>query len=122
MCILQAGAHVYFSNNPDRLNYGAFDCGANGKLSITRWEGNDCLNFSSLVYAYGQKYRSDRRRWMKYSRWSSGCRWNEEAECWWSWKGRQKPSSAGDIAPGTTGNWIPLKGRTEESVVNNQLR
>ena len=28
---LQAGAHVYFSNNPDDYaKYGAFDCGANG--------------------------------------------------------------------------------------------
>ncbi len=119
---LQAGAHVYFSNNPDDYaKYGAFDCGANGKLSITRWEGNDCLNFSSLVYAYGQKNIAlTGEDWTSILDGQAGVDWNEEAECWWSWKGRQKPSSAGDIAPGTTGNWIPhIKGRTEESVNPN---
>lgn len=53
---LAAGAHVYFSANPkDFARDGDYDCGANGKLVLSRWQGNDCLNFSPLVYARGQK-------------------------------------------------------------------
>ncbi|MGV7206336.1 glycoside hydrolase family 28 protein [Oxalobacteraceae bacterium A2-2] len=53
---LAAGARVYFSANPkDYARDGEYDCGANGKLSLSRWQGNDCLNFSPLVYARGQK-------------------------------------------------------------------
>jgi len=47
---LAAGAHVYFSNNPlDYAKYGEHDCGKNGKLTLTRWEGNDCLNYSRTI-------------------------------------------------------------------------
>eukprot|EP01032_Pedospumella_encystans_P025524 gene25524-28844_t len=43
------------SNQPsDYAKYGDFDCGKNGKLVISRWQSNDCLNFSSPIYAYGQ--------------------------------------------------------------------
>jgi polygalacturonase len=53
---LAAGAHVYFSANPkDFARDGDVDCGANGKLVHSRWQGNDCLNFSPMVYARGQK-------------------------------------------------------------------
>jgi hypothetical protein len=67
---LAAGAHVYFSNNPeDYAKYGDHDCGARGKLSITRWEGNDCLNYSSMIYAYRpEQYRPDRRRLEQHPR------------------------------------------------------
>ncbi len=116
---LQAGAHVYFSNNPnDYAKYGAYDCGANGKLSITRWEGNDCLNFSSLVYAYGQNNIAlTGEDWSSILDGQAGVDWNDQAECWWSWKGREKPNSAGDIAAGKSGAYIPhVVGRTEEAV------
>ncbi|MFZ6673153.1 glycoside hydrolase family 28 protein [Undibacterium sp. Xuan67W] len=119
---LQAGAHIYFSNNPDDYaKYGNFDCGANGKLSITRWEGNDCLNFSSLVYAHGQNNIAlTGEDWTSILDGQAGVDWNEQQECWWSWKGRQKPSSSGDIAAGDGAQYIPhLKGRTEESVNPN---
>ena len=53
---LAAGAQVLFSANPqDFARDGDFDCGPNGKLVLTRWQGNDCLNFSPMVYARGQK-------------------------------------------------------------------
>jgi polygalacturonase len=53
---LQAGAQLLFSANPaDYARDGAYDCGANGKLVLTRWQGNDCLNFSPMVYARGQR-------------------------------------------------------------------
>jgi polygalacturonase len=52
---LNAGAKLIFSNNPaDFAKYGDVDCGKAGKLVISRWQSNDCLNFSPLVYAYGQ--------------------------------------------------------------------
>jgi polygalacturonase len=53
---LEAGAQVYFSANAkDFARDGDYDCGANGKLVHSRWQGNDCLNFSPMVYARGQK-------------------------------------------------------------------
>ncbi|WP_426171192.1 glycoside hydrolase family 28 protein [Pseudoduganella sp. R-34] len=53
---LQAGAHILFSANPaDFARDGDYDCGGNGKLVLTRWQGNDCLNFSPMVYARGQQ-------------------------------------------------------------------
>ncbi|MEO7494360.1 MAG: glycoside hydrolase family 28 protein [Massilia sp.] len=52
---LNAGAQLYFSNEPtDFAKYGDIDCGKAGKLSISRWQSNDCLNFTPLVYAIGQ--------------------------------------------------------------------
>lgn len=52
---LNDGATILFSNDPaNYAKYGAYDCGTNGKLSLTRWQGNDCLNYTPLVYAYGQ--------------------------------------------------------------------
>src|SRR5437764_1522869 len=52
---LQAGAHVYFSNDPrDYAKYGDVDCGPNGKLVVSRWQSNDCLNFASMIYAHKQ--------------------------------------------------------------------
>ncbi|MBW8901410.1 MAG: endopolygalacturonase, partial [Massilia sp.] len=38
---LASGAHVYFSNDPaDYAKYGDVDCGANGKLVVSRWQSN----------------------------------------------------------------------------------
>jgi len=53
---LAKNARVWFSANPrDYARDGDYDCGANGRLVLTRWQGNDCLNFSPMVYARGQK-------------------------------------------------------------------
>ncbi|MBR7793461.1 glycoside hydrolase family 28 protein [Undibacterium sp. FT147W] len=115
---LNAGAHVYFSNNPaDYAKYGKYDCGKNGKLSMTRWEGNDCLNFSSMVYAYGQRNIAlTGDDWTAILDGQAGVNFADSPYCWWSWKGREKPSSVGDIAPGS-GDWIKhQKGETEVSL------
>jgi polygalacturonase len=122
---LSAGAHVYFSNNPaDFAKYGAFDCGKNGKLSITRWEGNDCLNFSSMVYAYGQNNIAlTGDDWSSILDGQAGVKFADSPDCWWSWKGREKPNWAGDIAAGTTGQYIThQEGQTEESINPNNPR
>ncbi|HEX8405451.1 MAG TPA: glycoside hydrolase family 28 protein [Duganella sp.] len=87
---LAKGAHVYFSANPaDYARHGEFDCGANGKLSLTRWEGNDCLNFSSLVYAHGQRNIAlTGEDWTSILDGQAGVPFPGDHDCWWSWKGR----------------------------------
>jgi polygalacturonase len=89
---LASGAHVYFSNNPlDYARHGEYDCGANGKLSLTRWEGNDCLNYSSMVYAKGQdNIALTGDDWSAILDGQAGVPFNVSGECWWSWKGRER--------------------------------
>ena len=51
-----AGCTIYFSPNPrDYAKDGPVDCGANGKLYFGRWQGNDCVNFGSPIYAHNAK-------------------------------------------------------------------
>jgi polygalacturonase len=90
---LAAGAHVYFSNNPlDYARYGDYDCGPNGKLSLTRWEGNDCLNYSSLVYAHGQRNIAlTGEDWTSILDGQAGVPFPGSPDSWWSWKGRVRP-------------------------------
>jgi polygalacturonase len=103
---LARGAHVYFSNDPrDYASHGEFDCGANGKLSLTRWEGNDCLNYSSMVYARGQKNIAlTGEDWTSVLDGQAGVPFGDAGECWWSWKGRERAGV--DHVP-------HLEGRTE---------
>jgi polygalacturonase len=50
---LAANCTIYFSPNPrDYAKDGPVDCGANGKLYYCRWQGNDCVNFGSPIYAH----------------------------------------------------------------------
>ncbi|TWI62633.1 polygalacturonase [Pseudoduganella lurida] len=52
---LAANAQVYFSADPaDYAKYGDIDCGEAGRLVLSRWQGNDLLNYSPLVYAFNQ--------------------------------------------------------------------
>jgi len=115
---LKAGARVYFSNNPlDYAKYGEHDCGRHGKLSLTRWEGNDVLNYSSLVYAYGQdNVALTGEDWTSILDGQAGLIPDGEADCWWSWKGREKPSHSGDIAAGDGGYVKHTPGKTEVDV------
>src|SRR6185312_10372089 len=49
---VSAGCTLYFSPDPhDYAKDGPVDCGANGRLYYGRWQGNDCLNFGSPIYA-----------------------------------------------------------------------
>lgn len=49
---LSADCTIYFSPDPrDYAKDGPVDCGANGHLYYCRWQGNDCLNFGSPIYA-----------------------------------------------------------------------
>jgi polygalacturonase len=54
---LAAGCTIYFSPNPhDYAKDGPVDCGANGKLYFGRWQGNDCINFGSPIYAHNARH------------------------------------------------------------------
>ena len=53
---LAANCTIYFSPNPrDYAKDGPVNCGANGRLYFGRWQGNDCVNFGSPIYAHNAK-------------------------------------------------------------------
>ena len=92
---LAAGAHVFFSANPaDYAKYGDYDCGANGKLVLSRWQGNDCLNFSPMVYAYGQDHIAlTGADWTSILDGQGGVPFEGGTDCWWDWKGRHRANN-----------------------------
>jgi polygalacturonase len=100
---LKAGAHVYFSNDPDDFaKYGDVDCGANGKLVLSRWQSNDCLNYSPLVYAYGQdNIALTGEDWTSILDGQGGVPLARTEECWWDWKGKRKPGPRQQMAQNT---------------------
>lgn len=89
---LAKGARVYFSNNPDDFaKYGDHDCGANGKLVISRWQANDCLNYSPMVYAYNQtNIALTGEDWTSILDGQGGVP-QANGDTWWDWKGKRKP-------------------------------
>ena len=105
---LKAGAHVYFSPDPaDYAKHGDIPCGANGRLVRTRWQGNDCLNYGSMVYAYGQdNIALTGEDWTSILDGQGGVPFKGE-ECWWSWKGRDRT-----ITPGASAPRAPLGGNS----------
>ncbi|MEW6022132.1 MAG: glycoside hydrolase family 28 protein [Pseudomonadota bacterium] len=88
---LARNAHVYFSNDPDDFaRYGEYDCGANGKLVISRWQSNDCLNYSPMVYAYGQtNIALTGEDWTSIIDGQGGVP-QANGDAWWDWKGKRK--------------------------------
>jgi polygalacturonase len=93
---LAAGARILFSANPgDYAKYGDYPCGASGKLVLSRWQGNDCLNYSPMVYAYGQhNIALTGEDWTSILDGQGGVPFEQGGGCWWDWKGR-KPTSSG---------------------------
>ncbi|WP_432380985.1 glycoside hydrolase family 28 protein [Duganella sp. P38] len=96
---LAAGAHLYFNNNPlDYARDGDIDCGPNGKLVISRWQSNDCLNYSPLVYAYGQENIALTGDEGSVIDGMGGVPFKDSKDCWWGWAGRKLPGApAGDV-------------------------
>ncbi|QOY94119.1 glycoside hydrolase family 28 protein [Massilia sp. UMI-21] len=88
---LAKGAHVYFSNDPDDFaKYGDYDCGPNGKLVISRWQSNDVLNYSPLVYAFGQtNIALTGEDWTSILDGQGGVP-QANGDTWWDWKGKRK--------------------------------
>ncbi|MES2074763.1 MAG: glycoside hydrolase family 28 protein [Pseudomonadota bacterium] len=113
---LSAGAQIYFSNNPaDYAKYGAIDCGRNGKLSISRWQSNDCLNFSSMIYAHGEdNIALTGDDWTSILNGQGGVPFAANGDCWWTWKGKLRTLNA--VAQGSTPNYV--KGAPSENTEN----
>ncbi|MTW09140.1 endopolygalacturonase [Pseudoduganella eburnea] len=101
---LQAGAHILFSQYPEHYaQHGEFDCAANGKLTLSRWQSNDCLNYSPMVYARdASNFALTGEDWSSTLDGQGGVAFNEAGECWWSWKGRNRTKNAvsQNTAPG----------------------
>lgn len=96
---LQAGAEVWFSNNPaDYAKYGDYPCGKNGNLVRARWQGNDCLNFCSMVYAHSQENIAlTGEDWTSILNGQGGTPFSDASdECWWTWKGKLGGAARGE--------------------------
>jgi len=100
---LAAGARVHFSANPEHYaRDGAHDCGPNGRLVLSRWQGNDCLNYSPMVYAHGQRNIAlTGEDWTSILNGQGGVPFEGKPdECWWDWKGRGSPArTRTEVAP-----------------------
>jgi polygalacturonase len=111
---LAAGAQLYFSANPaDYAKYGDVDCGRNGKLVLSRWQGNDVLNYSPLVYAFNQSNIAlTGADWTSILYGQGGVPFETGGGCWWDWVGKNpavstnqrlpnplNPGSLADVAP-----------------------
>ncbi len=103
---LSANCTIYFSPNPaDYAKDGPFACGANGHLYYSRWQGNDCINFGSPIYAYKAKKIAitgegptsilNGQAMTPFA--GSGA----TSTCWWTWKGSTAVASSS--TPGTYG-------------------
>jgi polygalacturonase len=84
---LEANAQIYFSANPlDYARYGDVDCGPNGKLVLSRWQGNDLLNYSPLVYAYKQtNIALTGEDWTSVLNGQGGVPFESGDSSWWGW-------------------------------------
>lgn len=117
---LQAGARVYFSNDPrDYAKYGDHDCGANGKLVLSRWQSNDSLNFSPMIYAYrAENIALTGEDWSAILDGQGGVPFGgadaDAADCWWTWKG--KNATIGSVAQDKSPNYVP--GKLAQNQVN----
>lgn len=94
---LSRGARIWFSPNPaDYAKYGLHDFGANGKLVRSRWQGNDCYNYSPMVYAIGQQNIAvTGEDWTSVLDGQAGTPY-DGTHCWWSWRGHR--GFAGHVA------------------------
>ncbi|EEF25349.1 conserved hypothetical protein, partial [Ricinus communis] len=113
---LASGAHVYFSNDPaDYAKYGDVDCGQNGKLVVSRWQSNDCLNFSSMIYAHNQdNIALTGDDWTAILDGQGGVPFPGRADCWWTWKG--KNATINSVAQDKSPNYVP--GKLAQNQVN----
>lgn len=92
---LAAGARVYFSANPaDYARHGDVDCGPNGKLVLSRWQGNDCLNYSPMVYAYNQtNIAITGEDWTSVLNGQGEIPFEDGSGSWWAWSAKKAPPS-----------------------------
>jgi len=93
---LRAGAHLYFSQKPDDYaRYGDYDCGPKGKLTLSRWQSNDCLNYSSMIYAFNEdNIALTGEDWSAVLDGQGGVPFAADGDCWWTWKGKNRTLNA----------------------------
>jgi polygalacturonase len=98
---LAKGAQLYFSANPaDYAKYGDVDCGRNGKLVLSRWQGNDVLNYSPLVYAFNEtNIALTGEDWTSILYGQGGVPFESSDGCWWDWVGKNKAIAANQRLP-----------------------
>jgi polygalacturonase len=89
---LAAGAQVYFSADPaDYAKYGDIDCGKAGRLVLSRWQGNDLLNYSPLVYAFNQSNIAlTGEDWTSVLNGQAGVNVAAGTGPWWDWIDRRE--------------------------------
>ncbi|MCG2583764.1 glycoside hydrolase family 28 protein [Massilia sp. TS11] len=104
---LQAGAHVYFSQKPeDYARHGDYDCGARGKLTLSRWQSNDCLNYSPMIYAFNEdNIALTGEDWSAVLDGQGGVPFNAAGDCWWTWKGKNR--TINPVSQANTPNYRP---------------
>ena len=97
---LSKSCHVFFSTSPqDYAKFGDYDCGPNGRLSLTRWQGNDCLNFSSMIYAIGQhNIAITGEDWSSILDGQGGVPFKSAEGCWWDWKLSMRKKESGKLS------------------------
>ncbi|MTJ80618.1 MAG: glycoside hydrolase family 28 protein [Telmatospirillum sp.] len=100
---LNSGAVVWFDPNPSSYaKYGPIACGANGNLVQSRWQGNDCYNYSPMVYAFGQTniaLTADDNSAVLNGQ--AGTPYGGSTiQCWWTWKGSAGIAGWTSGAPG----------------------
>jgi polygalacturonase len=88
---LAANAQIYFSADPaDYAKYGDIDCGRAGRLVLSRWQGNDLLNYSPLVYAFNQaNVALTGEDWTSVLNGQAGVDAGAGAGPWWDWVDRK---------------------------------
>jgi polygalacturonase len=118
---LSKSCHVFFSNSPqDYAKHGDFDCGENGKLSLTRWQGNDCLNFSSMIYAIDQhNIAITGEDWSSILDGQGGVPFKNGQGCWWDWKESMRVAQT--TAPQTSNRTLKFKSHADNLEIFNKL-
>jgi len=116
---LAAKAQIYFSADPgDYAKYGDIDCGKAGRLVLSRWQGNDLLNYSPLIYAFNQtNIALTGEDWTSILNGQAGVAVNAGTGPWWDWvdrkDGRVNAATANPLnAPlETAAPWLPPEQR-----------
>jgi polygalacturonase len=121
---LAANAQVYFSANPaDYAKYGDVDCGKNGKLVLSRWQGNDVLNYSPLVYARDQSNIAlTGEDWTSVLYGQGGVPFEGGGGCWWDWVGKNKAATrnqrlANPLNPASLAALVPGLSAEQEALI-----
>jgi len=121
---LSANCTIYFSPNPaDYAKDGPFACGTNGHLYYSRWQGNDCLNFGSPIYAYKAKKIAITGEGptsiLNGQAMTPFAGTGATSTCWWTYKGSTTPANSS--TPGTFGFVSGQPSQATPNVLNVDL-